>query len=164
MPSDGCPYVVLLGPLLFPHAATGGRQSADPQRAHLQVRVTEHHELGAGVDVIPFDEWEVHSSDPIQAREVGTPLPVLGVLLHHLLSELGLLAAHHRTWAGTDTQNHNSTFCFQFSFSTIKRVSETFASEKYLDFTVKIPICECLEARCSLFHTTMCPNTMKWIY
>lgn len=61
--------------------------------AHLQVGVAEHHELSAGVDIIPFDEGQVHSSDSFQAREVWTPLPVLSVLLHHLLSETGLLAA-----------------------------------------------------------------------
>lgn len=64
--------------------------------AHLQVGVAEHHELGAGVDVVPFDDGQVHSSDSLQAREVWTPLPVLSVILHHLLSETGLLAAQRK--------------------------------------------------------------------
>lgn len=61
--------------------------------AHLQVRVAEYHKLGAGIDVVPFDEGEVHSTNSLQAREVRTRLPVLSVLLHYLLSQTGLLTA-----------------------------------------------------------------------
>lgn len=72
-------------------------QGAARGTAHLQVGVAEHHELGAGVDVVPLDEGKVDSSDSLQAREARTPLPVLGILLHHLLPETGLLTAQ-----GTD--------------------------------------------------------------
>lgn len=65
--------------------------------AHLQVGVAEYHKLGAGVDVIPFDEGEVHASNSLQTREIWTPLPILSVLLHHLLSETGLLTAQRKT-------------------------------------------------------------------
>lgn len=61
--------------------------------AHLQVRETEDHKLGAGIDIVPFNEGEVHSSDSLQPREVWFPLPVLSVLLQHLLSQSGLLTA-----------------------------------------------------------------------
>lgn len=61
---------------------------------HLQLRVAEDHQLGAGVDVIAFDEGQVYASDSLQAREVWAPHPVLSVLLHHLLPETGLLTAN----------------------------------------------------------------------
>lgn len=73
---------------------------------HLQVGVAEHDELGAGVYIIPFDKGQVHPSDSLQAREVRALLPVLGVLLHHLLPETGLLTAS----AHKETRTHMRTF------------------------------------------------------
>lgn len=85
--------------LHFPLVTTRGRQSSyialseKVGATDLQLRIAEDHQVGAGVDVIPFDEGHVRSTDQLQAREVRTPHPVLGVLLHHLLPETGLLAA-----------------------------------------------------------------------
>ena len=61
---------------------------------YLHVWVAENDQLCAGVNIVPFDEGQVHSSDTLQPSEAGAPLPVLSVPhLEHLL-QLGLLSAH----------------------------------------------------------------------
>lgn len=34
--------------------------------AHQQIWVAEYHKLGTGIDVIPFDEGEVHPTNSLQ--------------------------------------------------------------------------------------------------
>ena len=67
--------------------------ASQPISTHLQVGVAEHHQLGAGVDLVPLDEGQVHPAHPLQGGEAGASLPRLSVHLHHLLPQAGLLPA-----------------------------------------------------------------------
>lgn len=112
----------MTAPLKYLLVTTRGRQTSDHLKlpgvtgsaAHLQARVAEHHELGASVHVVAFDEGEVHPADPPQAREVRTPLPVLRVVLHHLLLETLLFPA-----AGNKQINEASPSVFAASTSEL---------------------------------------------
>lgn len=96
--------------LLDPETHIERRGSRAPElrpRPHLQLRVAEHDQLGAGLDVVSFDVGQVHPRDPLQAREVGPPLPVLRVLLDQLEPEPVLLAAGVGPAQGDTTQRCN---------------------------------------------------------
>lgn len=101
--------------------------------------VAEHHELGAGVDVVPFDEGQVHSSDSLQTREVWTPLPFLGVVLHNLPPETGLLTAGRTDkWVQSQGQGEKKTskgsppIYWSLKYLLIKSINKHFVGKQWI--------------------------------